>query len=579
MILKKYVLIIIISFINVCYAGSTIINTDKDSIVAMIGNDFKISFKDLGKYVTDWQYNLKYRDKFVGYKIALETMILNQLKRFDFFDRGMDKNDDIMRGIRRTINEELLVQYFDKHFVAKYANEINAAKSYKLMDKEVIGYQIVLPIKRDEKNATLDSLKKKAIEIKNEFNNSEQIGIIIKKYSRKDVYEENPRIVHWEQSIKDPVAKEIFNLQKGATRVIRSIDGFYIVKVKEVRKIKVEPYEKIKNDIIQKLKEGYSETYYNEYNQLKKSQVDEKSLNWNEKGLEKLVEWSNIPNFYMGVYKDTIQKFLNKGNSFEILSYNNGKVDLKEYFRLLDEVLIMNASETITVEKVKSFVLEAIYSDFIVKKARGTDLEKNFFNPYTNNSQLKHRIALIYNKVEIEDKIPRATAEDLRNFYTEQKESFLYQLAKVNIYAHIYSDSLLAAEEMKKINNGIPFEKISNNWYNKAFIRERDGKLNSYLSTEPPYLAEASFKLRLNEVAGPIVYYDKEYGNQYAIIKCSDLRPEKQPTYDEVNNSIKEKFIDFYQQRITESVEKRLKAKYKVEIFQDVLMKQISTVK
>ena len=203
-------------------------------------------------------------------------------------------------------------------------------------------------------------------------------------------------------------------------------------------------------------------------------------------------------------------------------------------------------------------------------------LERNYLTSYTNNFMLKHKIALLYNKTLIEDKIPKATEEALHKFYEEQKDSVLYQLAKVNICARIYSDSIQAAEEIKKIKNGTPFEKISHSWFNKAFVKERDGKLSSYLSTEPPYLAEASFKLSLNETAGPIKYYDAEKGKQFAVIKCEWIRDEKQPTYEDVKKTIGEEFVEYYRQKITNEVEGQLRKKYKVEIFENVLEKMLS---
>lgn len=568
---------LLLCFGSLFYAKDISAEIETDSIVAKIGNDYKVSINDLKQYVIDWQYSIKYRNNpALGYKTALDALILNQLKRFDFFDRGFDKDDNILRNIRRTIHEEITVQYFDKQFVAKYANEKAAADAYKLMDKEIVYHQIVLPLKGDEKENKLDSLKKIAVKIQNDLKNSENVDRIIKKYSRKDFDDQALKHVGWEQSIKDPVAHVIFKLNKGLTQVIRSIDGFYIVKVKDIKKINVSPFDSIKKEIIAKLKEANSEKYQNEYENLKKEYVDESTLKWNDKGVEKIVEWSNISRFYYDAYVDTIDNIIQHGGNFEILSFKNGKVDLKEFWRLLDEVVLMNPKGKIDSEQVKNFVLEAVFSDFIVKKAREMGLEKNFLNPYTNNFMLKHRIALLYNKTLIDDKIPKPTEEVLHKFYDEQKDSLLYQLKKVIIHARIYSDSITAVKEINKIKAGTPFDKISNRWFVKSFIREQNGKYSSYLSTEPPYLAEEAFKLKLNDVAGPISYYDSEQGKQFAVIKCDEIYEEKQPTYNELKMTIKDEYQNYYREKISSELEKQLKSKYKVEIFENVLAKMLS---
>ena len=130
---------------------------------------------------------------------------------------------------------------------------------------------------------------------------------------------------------------------------------------------------------------------------------------------------------------------------------------------------------------------------------------------------------------------------------------------------------------MNEINKGTPFEKTSNRLFVKTYVRDRDGNYESFLSREKPYLADAGFKLGLNEVAGPVEFFDAEKGQQFAIIKCVGKVPQKQLTYDEVKNRIVEDYKNYYRQKISSEVEKQLKSKYDVEIYEDVLSKKLST--
>jgi len=576
MVVKKYIPIILLILFNICYANDKVIRDEKDTIVAKIGQDYIVTFKDLSQYVVDWQYNLRFRNKKTAYKNGLDALIKNQMKRFDFFERGLNKNKDLMRSMTRIVNEELTVNYFTKNFNSKYGSEKNALDAYKSMDKEVIYYQIVLPLKGDEKKGKLDSLKTKAIKIQNEISKAKDVDKFVKKYLPKNVKDDNPKKIGWEQSIGDPVGNVVFNLKIGFTRVIESFDGYYIVKVTDIRKIYVEPFEKIKNDILTKLKNVYFPIYEDEFQKIKDGFVDKSTLKWNERGLDKIVEWSNVPKFYSDDYADTIQNILKKGGNFELLSYINGLVDLKEFLRLLDEVAILEHQVKIDNAIIKKFILEAVRSDYIIKKAKEVFNEKEIFNPYTKNDILKHRIALAYNQEVIENQIPETTEKALHKFYDEHRDSIFYQLKVKEIIARIYTDSIKAAEEIKEINKGTPFEKISNSWLNKGFVREKDGKLKSYFSTEPPYLAEAAFKLELNEVGGPIVYYDTSKVKYFAVIKCVNIIPEKQLTYEDVKKTIKDTFKDYYRQKISDEVDLQLKKKYKVEIFYNVLLNALS---
>ena len=574
--LNKYMFLLIFFLV---LAGCAKDKSNEDGkIVARIGKDYLVTVKDLKQYVADFNYERKFRVKSEAYENALNTLIINQLKRFDFFDRKLNENKDLMMKIRRSINNELISNYYNKEFMKKYVNEKKAAEAYKEMDKEVIYNDILLPISENPSKGKVDSLKTIALEIEKGLSNNNDINELIKFYSLKNISTNDQKNITWLQSMSDPVAYVAFKLQKGFTRIIQSSDGFHIIKVIDIKKIKLEPFEKVKDEIITQLKRGYYQVYNKEYDDFRNKQIDKSSIKWNQKGLKQIVKWSSEnSNFYGGAFKDTIQNAILNDNDFEILSYNNGKVDLKEYLRLLDEVIILNPNIVLNSESVKGFILDAVYDDNVIKAAEKIGLEKDLITPYTKDLSIKDRLTYLYNQEVIEASIPEATPEALQKFYNDQKDSIFYQLKKINLFARIYSNSEKAAEEIKVINKGTPFEKVSNSWFVKTYIRERDGSLKSYRSQEPPYLAEAGFKLKLNEVAGPVEYYDSTKGKQFAVIKCIHIQPEKQLTYDEVKDKIVTEFKDYYRQKISDEVAAKLKKKYGVEIFEDTLSQAISS--
>ncbi len=67
-------------------------------------------------------------------------------------------------------------------------------------------------------------------------------------------------------------------------------------------------------------------------------------------------------------------------------------------------------------------------------------------------------------------------------------------------------------------------------------------------------------------------------GKQFAVIKCFQIEPEKQLTYDDVKgNIIEEEFKNYYRQQISDEVDARLKTKYRVKIFENVLSNAIAS--
>jgi hypothetical protein len=582
--ISKYLLFIVLLFACMGRAQDKRKNiddnrSDDNKVVARLEKDFSITLKDLRKYIADRRYQYKFRDKSDMYRNALTHLIADRLRVFDFFDRKLDENQDVMGKIRRINNHELMNAFFDKSFVDKYANEKTAAEAYKEMDKEVLCNDITLPKPENLTKEKLDSLKTIASRLETGLSGNTDIESLIRSYSSKNIVLSAQRKVTWSETTIDPVAGAIFRLQNGFTAVIESANGFHIVKILGIKKIKLAPFKTMKEKIVSQLKKGYYEAYNNAYDDFRRGLIDKKTIKWNKRGLDQIVKWSSEnETFYGGAYKDTIGNAIRNGNKFELLSYKNGKVDLKEYLRLLEEVVILNPNIGIDSHNIKEFVLDAVYDNNIVMAAKKLGLEKKLISPKTQNPVIADRLLYSYNQAVIEGSIPKATPEALQEFYADHKDPIFYQLKKAYIYARIYSDSAQAAIDINEIRTGTPFEKVSNAWLVKMFIRERDGSLKAYRTEGGDYLAKAALNMSVNETAGPIEYDDSTQGKQFAVIKCFQLEPEKQLAYEDVKGQrVEEEFTSFYRQKISDEIDARLTKKYKVEILENVLSKAIAS--
>jgi hypothetical protein len=575
----KYLLLVVLFYASVGRAQDKPNIIDDNKVVATIDKDYFVTLKDLRQYIVDWKYQHRFRVKSDSYRNALKDMISDRLRVFELFDRRLNENQDLMGKIRLNINIELMNAFFDKNFVEKHANEKTAAEAYKEIDKEILCSDIILTIPTDPTKENLDSLRTIALKIETGLGKNDDIEKLITPYSSKKFKLNTKRKVTWSETMIDPVANVIFRLQKGFTRVIESADGFHIVKVLDIKKLKLEPFEKMKDEIVSQLRKGYYEAYNNAYDDYRRGLIDKSSIKWNQSGLDQIVKWSSEnARFYAGAYKDTVSNAILNGNNFDILSYNNVKVDLKEYLRLLEEVVILNPNILLNPANVKDFILEALYDNNVVIAAKKLGLENNLINPYTQNTVIADRLLYLYKQAVIEEGIPKATPEALYRFYEDHKDSLFYQLKIVYIYTRIYSDSATAAADINEIRKGTLFEKLSNAWSVNMYIRERDGSLKAYRTSCGDYLAKAAFELNLNESAGPIEYDDSTKGKQFAVIKCFQIQPEKQLTYDDVKGGrINDEFKNYYRQNISDEIDAILKKKHKVEIFENVLSEAISS--
>ena len=557
-------------------------DTTHQNIIVKIAGDYSISFAELQNFVIEHQYDLAYRNnKAEAYKKGLDDMVDRQLKIIDFFNLGLNENKELLRSIRRTINEELVIQYFKTQFYGKYINDESMQEAYTQMGKEVIYRQIVLIKPNNASQKFIDSLKTTAKDIKTKIDTGADFVELVKHYSQDAA---SARLggmmppINWKTSISNMSDHIIFNLAVGNVRIIEKSQSIQIVKVVNIGKINVQPFEKVKDDIIKTLNEKYMDLSLQEFDSSKNKSVDKKTLKWNKRALGQLVTWSNIPNFYQQYYSDTLQHAISQGRNFLILQHSKGNVDLKEFLRLLDNVLIVGKSSSFKEDDIKRFILEAVRTNIIVNKANGLNLEKDLVNPGTTNPVIKNDIVRLYNRQIIEAQIPKATEEAHRQFYEANKDSLFYQLAKVNIYAVIAPDEKTINELKHKLDQNVPFEKLTGEAFVKTFIMDRDSVIESYLSVEPPFLGKAAFHLQLYETAGPIEYEDPEKGRQYALIKCMAKKEEKQLLYQDVEKTIADEFINFNRERITRATEEQLRTKYPVILYKDIFKQNLSFI-
>ena len=220
--LKKY-LVFLILFLAITGCSKNTSSNEDDEIVARIGKNYTVTKKELKQYVADKHYDRRFREKSEAYKEALNALIIGQLKIFDFFDRNLNENQDIMRNISRFINDKLINKYYDKEFMEKFVNEKKAAEAYKEMDKEIIYDELILPIPENATKEILDSLKAVAVKLEDGLSKNNDINSLVNLYSLKNISVHNKRNMTWSQSMVDPVGNVIFNLKKGFTRVIVSV--------------------------------------------------------------------------------------------------------------------------------------------------------------------------------------------------------------------------------------------------------------------------------------------------------------------------------------------------------------------
>jgi hypothetical protein len=205
----KYLFTSLIFFAFVARAQDPANIIADNEVVGKINSDYPVTLKDLKQFISDWKYQNKFRDKSDTYKNALNDLIKYRIRIFDFFDRNLQSNQDLMEGISRSINNELMKSFFDKNFADAYVNEKTAAEAYKEMDKEIICTDILLPMPADITKIKRDSLRTISLDIETGLSKNLSIKSLLKPYSPKNFKVNAQRMVRWSETMIDPVANVI----------------------------------------------------------------------------------------------------------------------------------------------------------------------------------------------------------------------------------------------------------------------------------------------------------------------------------------------------------------------------------
>ncbi|MBN2092758.1 peptidyl-prolyl cis-trans isomerase, partial [candidate division KSB1 bacterium] len=577
--LSLHLLGLFILLVLICIFACEKSGQQNQNIIAEIGDNYTISFDDLRTYVTTNFYNKMYRDQSEAYHKALDVMVINQLKRIDFVAKNLQDDENLLNSFRRTINEELIVKYFNSQFLGKYTSDEYVQETYQNMAKEVIYKQIVLYKPENATENDILDLKKKVSDIKTEIDQGKNFSEMVHLYSQHAESAENDGLappLRWKNRIANNLFNYIFFQPVNVVLMLETDREFYIVKITEINELDVEPLEKLKKEIISDLEKDYLEKSLEEYDKMKEKLVNESSLIWNQKAFNQILNWSKVQNFNENNYKKTIEQAITNGENPVILKYSDQKIDVKEYLRLLDEILLPTGSVDITEKNIKDYIVEAVRSDIVVKKAKGMNLDKDIFDPNTPNTVIQYKMVQIYNQVFIDSQVPEPSDMDLQKFYEEQKDSLFYQLAKVNIHAFVSSNKAEVDKMWENIKQGKTFNEVTKNYLVKTFIKTRDGQIKSYLSPEPPFMGEAAFRLNESQTDGVIEFNDPEKGKQFAIIKCTHLRPEKQLAYVDVQSTIRDEYRKFMKTKIETQVEHDLLERYPIKIYRNVLKNKIA---
>lgn len=545
-------------------------------IVASVKGIGDISFNELQNHYRDYQFDLKYRDNpKQGYQEALQSLVLFKRKVADFKKEEMYENKKLMNPIQRYVNEEIRRLYFEEEYLGKYINEASITSYYQLMNKEITYQQLVLNKFHNQNSNSETNVKSRIDQILSEINSGTDFDILVSRYS-EDITNNNNGLmppINWRNGWLNSTNRAISSMNIGDIEVLESESMYYIIKISDIKIVDIPQLNDIRPTIIKNLREQYLDRALQEFAFMEDNIVDTKDFKWNEEAVKEITNWSKDDSFFLGKYKDTINEAINLSNNKTIISNNLEEIKYDDLLYFLNDILIPGIEKDISENDLKNYIVEAIRTDLIIKKAKDLGYDEKILTGNATDA-LEFQYQKIYTIENVDNKIPTANDTFLKEFYNEHKDSLLYQYALTSIYVKLFYEKSEALKMIENINAGESFEQAANRTYKvKSFIKNKEGKISSYYSKEEPILGNIAFEMEPNEIIGPINTY--ELGIQkFAVIKSSRKIEEKVPTFNEIEN-LEKLFEAYYREQLNQRVKDVLASKYPVITFDDIISKNI----
>lgn len=559
-------------------AGCSQSRQPEPEYIAKVGTGFEIDFAELNEYVKSRFYDIRFQDPLEAHLKALELLTNNQLKRLDFFDRGLHTNEELMLPLQRSLNEELMIEYFHSRFLDKYLDDDRVTLAYSQYGREVIYRQIVLMKPPNSTVEQLNDIKARVTEIRNKIDEGDNFTDLVSLYSRHPASAAtggymNP--VSWGTSYNSPVNYEVFQLDQGDIQTIETNTAFHIVEVTHVTHTPVEPLEIVRPSIINKLRDVYIELSQQEFDEYRESLIDKGSLIWNESAITQILNWAGTPGFFNQRYRETFAREIAAGNNFTILTHSGGSVDLQYYLWLLDNIMVLTSAPSYDRKDIKDHLIEAVIAGKISSEAREQGLLDKVLHPNTKNPVFRNQLLYIYNDHVIGRQIPGTSNENLMAFYEMVKDSTFYQLHTVYTKVILVDDEAHAEKLLAQYAAGTPFDDLAHAKLIRNFHKDRQGSLHTNHSVDQPDLAIAAFELGSGEAGGPFIYHDPAAGNKPAIMQVINILDEKILGFDEVENRIKELFVAYHRSRIENELIGKLREEHPVVVNKKLLQEKL----
>jgi len=373
----------------------------------------------------------------------------------------------------------------------------------------------------------------------------------------------------------------VFKLKAGEiSRPVQTQYGWHVIKLIEKRSVEqTTPYEEAKKNIQSRLEQSKREQRVKEYFEELKKKVGFKV---NDEALDLILSRKvEVPPDSQGLRKTgetvDVSKFTSQELSMPLFTYQGGEVSVGTFIQQFNQMPQPYRPRLSEKQKIGEIAFQTLIRELLLDVSKKENLEKSEefakeWNVLKEKEMIKRmRGEVILKGVGISD-------EEIQSYYDRFKDRFTVP-AQVKVREIMVKTPEEAEAILKQLKKGSDFSKLASEKTVREYVKSSGGDLGSFPRTRYPEIFDAAIGLKKGDLAGPIKIQDRQLGIGYSVIKLEDKTEATVQPVEEVKDRVTqmaraEKDNNIYNQWVENA-----KARYKIEVFDDVIKSTIPETK